>query len=53
MENFVGEFYEIVRNSQVNNCEKLMSFVNEFDIQETLAENGSLDIDIKKLLELS
>jgi hypothetical protein len=53
MENLVTQFYELVKTSSSDNNEKLNSFVNDFDIESNMMDNdGSLDIDLKKLLDI-
>jgi hypothetical protein len=53
MENFVGQFYDLVKSSQVNNIPKLNQFVNEIDIENILSEHESLNVDLKQLLGLN
>jgi hypothetical protein len=53
MENFVGQFYDLVKSTPVEYTQKLNSFVTDFDLENVLAENESLDIDLSKLLGLN
>ena len=51
MENLVQNYYELVKTSNIRESDKLLQF-HEFDMQNYLNENGSLDIDLKKKLKL-
>ncbi len=53
MENFVGQFYELVKSTPVEHTQKLNSFITDFDLENVLAENNNLDIDLSKLLGLN
>lgn len=53
MENFVGQFYDLVKSSSVNNIPKLNHFVNEIDIENILSEHESLNVDLHQLLGLN
>ena len=51
MENLVHNYYELVKTSNIRESDKLIQF-QDFDMQNYLNENGSLDIDLKKKLKL-
>lgn len=51
IENTIGNYYNLSKNLKPENCESLVCF-NDIDLEAYLAENGSLDIDLKKLLKI-
>ena len=51
METLVQNYYELVRNSNIKDSDKLLQF-QDFDMQNYLYENGNLDIDLKEKLKI-
>ncbi len=51
MEALVQNFYELVKTSPAKDAEKLLSFVNDIDIEPYLAEGK--DLDLASLLGLN
>jgi hypothetical protein len=44
MENLVQGFYDLVKTAPVSHNEKVLSFINDFDIEPVLSEEREVDL---------